>query len=262
MPTIAIGEQDIHYTDEGSGDVLLIFPDNLHSSHAYADEVAHFADRFRVISFDYPGYGRSTRDVMYGDEREFDLWNYHADLACHLLEPLGIESCTVMGTGGGAWPALHFAGKQVHQHPLRVRGVIADSFLARVDARMLHRSLDVREHFYVRNARRLQEQHGDDWRAVVDADTAWARRLADRGGYEVPDFVLNAVACPTLLTGHLQDHMTLGIAAEYARIAGIIPNCAIHLAARSGHRHIEHPWMWSNAAEFRAVADRFLASIG
>jgi hypothetical protein len=34
-----------------------------------------------------------------------------------------------------------------------------DSFLADWDGRTLHRWLDVREHFYVRNEKSLQEQH-------------------------------------------------------------------------------------------------------
>jgi pimeloyl-ACP methyl ester carboxylesterase len=260
MPKIDIAELEIHYTEEGSGETMLIFPDQLHTSRAYIGDMDHFADSFHVFSFDYPGTGRSTRDVRYQDEREYDLWNFRADLACHLLLALDIDGCYVMGAGGGALAALHFAGKQAQLHQLTTRGVIADSFLARFDGRTLHRWLDRREHFYVRNAKSLREEHGDDWRQVVDADTAFLRRMADRGGYAVPDFVFNAIPSPVLLTGSLRDPVTPGIAQAYARISGIVPDCSVYLASTAAHRYgEEHPFMWADPDSFRRVSDMFLS---
>lgn len=260
MPNITIAELDIHYVDEGQGDVLLILPENLHSSLAYQAEIDHFAERYRVISFDPPGTGRSTRDSRYEDEQELDLWNYWADLACHLLLDLGVAGCYVLGAGYGAWAALHFAGRQVGLHGLAARGILADSFLADVDGRTLHRALDGREHYYTRRVDWLRQQHGDDWRQVVDADTGRLRLLADRGGYAVPDAVFSAIRCPVLLSGSLKDTTTPGIAGEYARIAGLVPDCSLYLAAESGHRYgDEHPLIWTAPDLFRAAADLFLA---
>ena len=262
MPTIAIGEQEIYYTVQGSGDALLIFPDNIHASGAYAGEIDYFSKRFRVLSFDYPATGRSSRELKYQDEREFDLWNYRADLACHLLQLLDVGASIVIGAGHGAWAALHFAGRQAKLHNLAVNGVIADSFLASLDSRTLHRALDTREHYYVRRADWLREQHGDDWRDVVDADTLFLRRIADRGGYEVPDFVLNSIPCPVLLSGSLHDAFTPGLAQEFARISALVPDCSIHLASESGHPYgEEHPWMWTASDSFRQIADIFLARL-
>jgi pimeloyl-ACP methyl ester carboxylesterase len=253
----------IHYVDTGSGDVLLLFPDNLHSSEAYAGEIAHFADRYRVVCFDYPGTGSSTREVKYRDEREYDLWNFKADLACHLLLDLDVRECYVLGSEGGALAALQFAGKQTRLHDMTARGVIADSFLARFDSRTLHRWLDTREHYYVRNAESLREEHGDDWRKVVDTDTAFLRRLADQGGYAVPDFVLNGIPCPTLLTGSLRDPVTPGMADELARLSGIIPECTVFLASHANHPYgEEHPFMWTDPSLFRTVADTLLSRWG
>jgi pimeloyl-ACP methyl ester carboxylesterase len=213
-----------------------------------------------VLCFDYPGTGRSTREVRYQDEREYDLWNFRADLACHLLLALGIHACYVMGSAGGALPALHFAGKQAALHEMTVKGAIADSFLAHFDGRALHRWLDTREHYYVRNAETLRREHGDDWRQVVDADTALLRRLADRGGYAIPDFVLNAIPCPTLLTGTQRDPLMPGITQEFARIAGLVPECNVFLPSRSGHPYgEEHPLMWTDRDLFQTVSDAFLS---
>ncbi len=260
MPKINIGEMEIYYTEKGTGDTMLLFPDNLHSSQAYVEEMNFYSDSFHVLSFDYPGTGRSSREIKYQDEREVDLWNYWADLACHILLDLSIDGCYVMGAGEGALVALHFVGKQAKLHNLMTKGAIADSFLCRFDSRTLHRSLDVREHYYVRHSELLKRQHGEDWRQVVDADTLFLRQLANQGGYEVPDFVLNSITCPVSLTGNLRDVQTPRIAEEFARISTIIPKCSFYIASDSGHPHdYHHPLMFTDRDSFRKVSDRFLS---
>jgi valacyclovir hydrolase len=259
MPTLQMGDQELAYTDRGTGETLLIYPDHLHASRGYEQEIDYFAERFRVIAFDYPGTGQSTRDVKYEDEREYDLWSYWSDFGTHLLMELGITSAMALGVGGGARAALFFAGHHSRVHDITPRVVIADSFLPSPDMRSLHRILDRREHYYVRQWRLLKEEHGEDWREVVDKDTAFLRRVADHGGYYLHEYVLNSIPCPVLLTGSLQDPLNPGLAQEYARLAGLIPDCSLYLASTAGHPHIESPWMWSNPTVFRAVVDLFLS---
>jgi len=175
-----------------------------------------------------------------------------------LLIELDIDRCFALGVGGGALAALHFAGKQAPQHNLHLQGLILDSFLADWNTRTLHRWLDVREHFYVRNEKSLREQHGEDWRQVLDEDTRFLRMLADRGGYAVPDHILNAIGCPTLLTGYLRDTTLPGTAMEYARISNLIPDCSLFLGANANHRFLERPFMWTDLESFRAVVKLFL----
>ena len=261
MPTVQIGDLTTYYEIKGEGETLILFPDNLLSSQAYAREINHFAERFQVLAFDYSGTGKSTHDLLYLDECEVDYWGFRADLACHLLQELQLKTCYTLGVGGGALVALHFAGKHTPQHGLTVKGLIADSFLADWDARTLHRWLDLREHIYVRNAQKLQAQHGDDWRQVVDADTRFLRQLADRGGYAVPNSFLNAIKCPVLLTGYQQDQGLPHIAQEYARISAIIPDCSLYLASTQKHPYIERPYMWSDPEIFMQIADLFLTEI-
>ncbi len=258
MPIIHIGDIEIYYSSTGSGDRLLLFPDNHLSSLAYQNEIDHFSNQFEVIAFDYPGTGKSTHQVKYPDEREVDYWGFRADLACHLLVDLGIERCFALGSGAGALAAIHFAGKQAPQHQLHLQGLILDSFLANWDTRTLHRWLDVREHFYVRNEKSLMEQHGENWRQALDEDTRFLRQLADRGGYAVPDHILNAIDCPTLLTGYMQDTTLPGIAMEYARISNLIPNCSLFLSAKANHPYLERPFMWTDPESFQTVVKLFL----
>ena len=258
MAIIKIGDIEIYYSSTGSGDRLLLFPDNTLSSLAYQNDVDHFSSRFEVITFDYPGTGKSTHAIHYPDEWEVDYWGFRADLACHLLIELDIDRCFALGVGGGALAALHFAGKQAPQHNLHLQGLILDSFLADWNTRTLHRWLDVREHFYVRNEKSLREQHGEDWRQVLDEDTCFLRQLADRGGYAVPDHILNAIGCPTLLTGYLRDTTLPGTAMEYARISNLIPDCSLFLGANANHPYLERPFMWTDPESFRAVVKLFL----
>ncbi|MGC9523029.1 MAG: alpha/beta fold hydrolase [Anaerolineae bacterium] len=100
MPVIDIAEQEIHYIEAGEGETLLIYPDHLHASRGYEDEIEYFSERFHVIAFDYPGTGGSTRDVKYEDERLFDLWTHWSDFGTRLLMELGVKSAYVMGVGG------------------------------------------------------------------------------------------------------------------------------------------------------------------
>ncbi len=262
MPSIEVGDQAIHFRDEGSGDALLIFPDHMHTGLAHNGEFGHFRDRFRVIALDRPGTGGSTREVKYLDEYDVDLWGFWADLACHALLELGIDGCHVMGAGGGALAALHLAGQQARQHELAVLGVVADSFLPEFDGRTLHRALDVRDHYCVRREKSLRDEHGDDWRQVVEVDTSALRRIADRGGYALPTFVLKGIVCPTLLTGHLGDPQTPGIAHAYARASDSIPDCSLLLSSGPGHPFVAHPLMWSDPDLFRAAVDLFLKRAG
>ncbi len=261
MPTIQIGDQDVYYTEEGTGTTLLIYPDHLHASQGYEREIAYLAERFHVVAFDYPGTGRSTRDVKYEDERQYDLWSYWSDFGVHLLMALGIDRAYAVGVGGGARAAFFFAGLHSHLHHLTPMGVIADSVLVDLDSRALHGILDRREHYYVRQAKLLLREHGDDWRDVVDADTAFLRRIAEGGGYVLHDYILNSIPCPVLLTGSLQDPLRPGLERQYARLSRLIPDCSLYLASSSGHPHIEFPFMWSDPAAFRALVDLFLSRL-
>ena len=253
MPSMNLGRQEITYIDTGGEKtVLLILPDNLHSSSAYRGEIEFFSEKFRVLSLDYPGTGKSSREVLYNDERELDLWDNRSDFAMHLLLELGIKSCCVMASGFASLSALYFAGYHAKLHDFEIKGVVADSFLSRMDMLTLHRILDRREHFYVRREKMLREEHGNDWRKVVDSDTLFLRTMANRGGYELPFHVIKSIRCPVLLTGSLCDPVTNGIADDYSRMSSMIGDCFVFLS--SG---VEHPFMWKDPEAFRLVTELF-----
>lgn len=80
MPYIELSGIKIHYISKGSGDALVILPDNLLTAQAYQQEMDHFSACYQVLSLDYPGSGKSSHEWMYLDEIHVDFWGFLADL--------------------------------------------------------------------------------------------------------------------------------------------------------------------------------------
>jgi aminoacrylate hydrolase len=97
MPRIDIGTIALNYAEAGRGEPLLFIPGlvGLHSAWDY--QIAHFAKRYRCITFDHRGAGDSDKPP--GGE------NYSTRLlaedAIGLLDALGIERATAIGTSTG-----------------------------------------------------------------------------------------------------------------------------------------------------------------
>jgi pimeloyl-ACP methyl ester carboxylesterase len=113
-----IKETRLHYTDSGgTGPAVLL----LHGNGSMANEmecsgiIDKLASRYRVLSFDRPGYGYSNRpkSVRWTPGEQADL--FHA-----ALRELGISSALVLGHSWGTLVALELALR----HPGDVRGVL------------------------------------------------------------------------------------------------------------------------------------------
>lgn len=107
---------DIYYQAIGQGPALLCFHGNPRSSDEFMDIALYLKDRFRVVTVDYLGQGRS------GDPTTDDpcpMWVF-GDYALSILDLLGITDVTVVGSLSGCSPALALALK----HPTRVRRVV------------------------------------------------------------------------------------------------------------------------------------------
>lgn len=48
-----------------------------------------------------------------------------------------------------------------------------------------------------------------------------------------------------LLTGHLGDPVLPGLAAEYARLSSLIPDCSLYLSSKANHPYVERPFLLS-----------------
>lgn len=61
MPNIDVNGVTLHYTETGSGPETIVFSHGFLMDHRMFDhQVAHFRQRFRVISFDHRGHGHSA----------------------------------------------------------------------------------------------------------------------------------------------------------------------------------------------------------
>jgi valacyclovir hydrolase len=248
MPYFNWENHRIHYREQGKGDLLLILPGNTASSTCHQGELDHFGNRFRTVSMDFLGTGRSDHVHEWSD----DWWLQGARQAKALSDHLGYEKCTVMGTSGGAASALlmaiHFAGS--------VDAVIADSCVEFFSLAFTEQNvLPDRKRRTTGQIEFWKYANGDDWEQVVDADTAMLLRFAKQGG----DWFsgrLGEIHCPVLLTASKKDRDLPQIIEQNGRMAEQIPSCRLFINDRGSH-----PLMWSAPQDFRAAADDFLISL-
>src|SRR4051812_36397865 len=95
----------LHYIERGQGEPLVLIHGNgtLIQDFTINSLVDRLSERFRVIVFDRPGYGYSTRPRH--------LWTprAHATLFEHALAQLGVEQAIVLGHSWGTMVAVSFA---------------------------------------------------------------------------------------------------------------------------------------------------------
>lgn len=110
----------LHYLDRGEGPPLVLLHGNgsMIQDFACSGLVDLAARRHRVIVFDRPGYGHSTRprDRIWSPEAQ-------ADLLAAALQRLSLSGAVVLGHSWGASVAVALASR----HPRMVRGLVLAS---------------------------------------------------------------------------------------------------------------------------------------
>ncbi|MCL1594257.1 MAG: alpha/beta hydrolase [Actinomycetia bacterium] len=116
---IDTGEEQIYFESWGDERETVILNHGLGGSHAtWFQQVAFLTPRYRVITWDQRGFGRSTRA-----SGEIGPVPAMHDMG-HILDHLEIDSAHVIGQSMGGWSALGFA----IEHPQRVLSlVLADT---------------------------------------------------------------------------------------------------------------------------------------
>ncbi len=111
-----IGGVRLHFLERGSGPPLVLLHGNggMIQDFQSSGLVDRAAERFRVIVFDRPGYGHTSRPRR-------TLWSpgMQAALIAEALQRLGAEPAIVLGHSWGASVAVALA----LDHPARVRGL-------------------------------------------------------------------------------------------------------------------------------------------
>jgi len=119
MPTARINGFDMYYRERGEGPPLVLIHGLLNSvdmADALGETPMYLAGRFRLISYDSPGHGRSGYTT---DPADY-TWDALAEDLHELLRHLGIERATFWGGSVGGGTALVFALR----HPEMVERLI------------------------------------------------------------------------------------------------------------------------------------------
>lgn len=248
MPEFTCQGHQIYYRCAGEGPLLVILPGNTASSICHQGELEYFSDRFHVAALDFPGTGLSDRLPEWPE----DWWEQAAHQVSALINHLGYDYGWLMGASGGGAVALLTA----IEHPESVQGVVADSCVDTFTPQMACRNVLLERRDPTPDQARFWEfAHGEDWRAVIDADTRMILRFAEEGG----DWFsgrLGEIDCPILLTASKRDSFLPDAPLQLARMFEQIPDCRVYLNPRG-----DHPLMWSAPEDFRAVSDLFFRQI-
>lgn len=114
---VQVGEWSTRVLEAGSGDPFVFMHGTGGHLEAFTKNVRAFAERFRVIAYDYPGHGWTTTA-----ERDLEIADYEDHLV-RLLDALGVDSAHLSGESLGGWVAAKFAAA----HPGRVRSLVLNT---------------------------------------------------------------------------------------------------------------------------------------
>ena len=104
----------LHYTEHGSGEPLILLHGNGEDSSYFEHQIAFFQDRYRVIAVDTRGHGKSPRGTA-----PLTLNQFADDLRA-FMDELDIASAHILGFSDGANVAMLFA----LAHPTRVKSLV------------------------------------------------------------------------------------------------------------------------------------------
>jgi 2-hydroxy-6-oxonona-2,4-dienedioate hydrolase len=99
------------------GEALVLMAGTGGHLEAYAHNIPAFAQRYRVVAYDYPGHGYTTHATA-----DLELPDYVEHLA-GLLGALGIDKAHLNGESLGGWVAVKFAAA----HPDRVGKLVLNT---------------------------------------------------------------------------------------------------------------------------------------
>ena len=107
MPTLQVNGATLWYEEHGSGPETVVFAHGLlWSGRMFDAQVAELADRFRCVTFDFRGQGRS--EVTAGG---YDMETLSDDAAA-LIQALGCAPCHFVGLSMGGFIGMRLAARR------------------------------------------------------------------------------------------------------------------------------------------------------
>lgn len=114
MPTIEADRATLYYESHGEGPALVFAHGGGGNAAVWFQQVPHFMARYRVITFDHRGFGRSSCAV------ENVRATFFADDLIRILDDAGVDRAVVVSQSMGGWTAVLAAS----DYPERIAGVV------------------------------------------------------------------------------------------------------------------------------------------
>ena len=112
----------IHYIDEGAGETILLLHGEPSWSYLYRKMIPSLAEKYRVIAFDWLGFGRSDKPTEVKDYS----YDFHFKSFEHILHALNLQDITVVVQDWGGLLGLGMVGQKPE---LFKRLVIMNTFI-------------------------------------------------------------------------------------------------------------------------------------
>ncbi|MFK7831279.1 MAG: alpha/beta fold hydrolase [Congregibacter sp.] len=101
---------NLHYVDEGSGPVVVLLHASYHSLRTWDALAARLTENYRVVRFDFPTAGLSQDNKPVPPEK-FSMMDRYVDTVSGVVDALGIERFTLLGTSSGGAVAFRYASR-------------------------------------------------------------------------------------------------------------------------------------------------------
>ncbi len=95
----------VHYKITGEGEILVLLHGYLESLEMWTKHQAFLSSKYKVISIDLPGHGKTD------NFNEIHTMPFMADLVYKILQEENIEKCVIVGHSMGGYMTLAFAEK-------------------------------------------------------------------------------------------------------------------------------------------------------
>jgi len=270
MPRIAVNGAELHFEDTGGPGAPVVFSHGLlMSGRMYDAQIAALRDRFRCVSFDHRGQGRSAIAAS-----GYDLETVTGDAAA-LLRALSLIPCHFVGHSMGGFVGMRLAARQ----PEMIRSLVlletaADAEPLANRARYTALAAVARvlglqpvlgpalkklygKTFLSDPARSAERE--EMRRRFLSIDVTGAVRALSGVVSRAPvENELSSIRCPTLVLSGDEDAAV--VPARSAHTARLIPSARFQLIPRAGHSSpIEQPQAVTTA--LRAFLERVEADL-
>lgn len=232
MPFVKVDGTDIYYEEQGRGVSVVLLHGFTESTRAMAPLRQALSGRYRVITPDMPGYGRSGPQPR---AYPVDFYAQDGQIMAGFLDALGLERAHIGGFSDGAevalWVAILRPAMVISTVAWGVAGALEPAALAEVAE--IAALMDSPPPRWVGWRDELRATYGDAYARTMT--TGWAtavRALIARGG-DISLARAGEIRCPVLLINGAEDFVNPP--AVVRRLAAAIPHSELILVEGVGH---------------------------